>query len=176
MSTVAQEELLPIDRFDFRTMRQRFGECHVGKPPIFRRSFDGNSRKLARNCRGPIFSHLLTPSAGALAPSFDFAVGNRGRFCKISPTVNGLRLSLPLYGEQAGAIYTDFTGTRRKSRVSCQGTPWGTFGTVCESLQLGRRSPGYPNGSVDSFAPFFWRTDERLAKGRFYNPGFRAAI
>jgi hypothetical protein len=47
---------------------------------------------------------------------FGFRFRQPNRFCIILPTINGLRLSLPLYGEQAGAICnTNFIGTRHQA-------------------------------------------------------------
>ena len=115
-------------------------------------------------------------SPSAPAPSFLAKSFYVGHFVESPLKSTGLRLSLPSHGEQAEAIYTDFTGTRRKSRVRHQAHAWGTAITEFEVANWPVRAgddgrSGLFNWlGIDTFAPFLRVGVQSLSKGTSAQP------
>jgi hypothetical protein len=119
-------------RVFFAAARSGRGRDRTGAAQLY-----GNHRDRAV----PNLGWRITPSAGAKR-RLRFCFRQAGLFCRIDAIVNGLRLSLPPYGEQAEAIYTDFTGTRHKSRVSFWAECLGHILDRVRSRQLARKGRG----------------------------------
>lgn len=76
----------------------------------------GSHTGTAATVQVPNLGWRVTLSAGAKR-RFRFLFRQLRQFCKILPIVKGTSVSPAQYAVQTEAINTDFTGTRRKSRV-----------------------------------------------------------